>query len=439
MASRPAEPTAQNTPAQVPRQTEVSLEESQGAPEPGLLTLEDCYRLALRRSETIQIKKEEVAETTAQFLKATSELVGDVDFTITNFQQDAREKNSSGGSGISSLTASEKRERKIMITQPLFQGFRSLAALGAAGSLRGQRKQERARAEQLLFLDVARAFYNVTRHREEVKIMRGILKSLEERIADLRKREQIGRSRASEVATATSRHRILKSELARARGNLQIAVYLLEFLTGVPIDAERLEDTAFAPLGLGALDHHLALSQTRPDLKAAEQAVKTAWRGILEAQSDLWPEVTLENNHYLKREGLSRDINWDLLFKVNIPLSRGGETMGNLKESVSRWNIAKLNESLARRQADLDVKESYEKWRSSVEELRALAEAVEASQNNFDLQKEEYAHNLVSNLDVLEALEQLYDTQLKANATDYDMRQNYHELQVASGACCESI
>jgi outer membrane protein TolC len=68
-----------------------------------------------------------------------------------------------------------------------------------------------------------------------------------------------------------------------------------------------------------------------------------------------------------------------------------------------------------------------------VEESRALEEAVKASEENFRLQREEYTRNLVSNLEVLEALELFHETRREANQAHYQMKENYWRLKVATG------
>lgn len=405
------------------------------------LSLRDCYYLALKRSEAIAIRKEEIEETEAEFLKTAGEILGDADFVITDFRQDAAEsKESSGGSSVGgTLTARDRQERKFVISQPLFQGFRSIAALGAVGSLRKQRTQERLRAEQLLFLDVAQAFYNLLKQKQEVEIIETIHKSLEERISELKEREKIGRSRASEVATATSRMKIIESELAQSRGALAVAQHLLEFLIGTSFELNQLKDEPLPEETTLALDDYLQSSEMRHDVEASKQAMKIAWRSVIEAQSEFWPEITLDSNVYQKREGFQKDIDWDVLFKINVPLSRGGENLGNVKQALSRWKKSKLNYSLTKRQADLNIKETYQNWHASFEETGALREAVQASEENFNLQKDEYSRNLVSNLDVLEALQELYSAKRQANQTYYDMKVNYWHLQVAGGVFDELI
>src|SRR3989338_5197707 len=92
----PAWPMAKRPPAQPGTQRNASLSLSLS------LTLEECFERAKKRSETLAIKEEAVKETTAQFLKATSEALGDVDFEMTRQlqQETAASDSSSVGRGL---------------------------------------------------------------------------------------------------------------------------------------------------------------------------------------------------------------------------------------------------------------------------------------------------------------------------------------------------
>ena len=214
---------------------------------------------------------------------------------------------------------------------------------------------------------------------------------------------------------------------------------MLEFLIGLPTENLILKDETLPDTPMLELVDYLDSTETRPDVQAASYATKTAWRGVIEAQSDFWPEISFDGNLYEKREGVQKDIDWDMLLSINIPLSRGGENLSNLKRAFTTWKKAKLNQTLTKRQADLDIQKAYHNWHASLEELKALKDAVEASQTNFDLQKEEYGRNLVSNLEVLEALEELYGTRRRANKSDYEMKDNYWKLQIETGRLYEYL
>lgn len=421
-----------------PKETkEVSAEAAKVKAPP--LTLEDCFRLALARSETLAIREEEIKKTTAQFFKATSQALGTVDFVATDFHQDPQGESTTSGSSVGgTLSASERRERKITIAQPIFQGFKSIGALAGAGSLKNQRTAERDRASQLLFLDVANAFYTVLKNEKDVRTIEGIHQSYEERIGDLTAREKIGRSRMSEVATAKTQMKILESQLASARGAFEISKHLLEFLAGIPISEERLIEEEIPAKTFDEIDPS-EIAAGRADVEAARQAMKAAGRNIVIAQSSLWPRVTLEHNQYEHREGFQSGINWDLLFKINVPFFQGGGAIGELKDAISEWKKSRFAYSLAKRKAELEIKDAYQDWISSHEQYEALEDAVKVSQENFLLQKDEYSRNLVGNLDVLSALQSLFETRRNANQAFYQMKQNFWQLRIAMGECCESL
>lgn len=338
-----------------------------------------------------------------------------------------------GGSLGSTFVDPDKQESKFTISQPLFQGLKAVGALTGAGSYRQEQKENWIRAKELLYQDVARAFYGFLLYQKELQIIREIHELLRQRIQELEEREKIGRSRLSEVASARTRLKVLEADLAGVKGSLAAVQYLLEFLIGTELQGIRLEDDHSQDPPAGSLLDYLKRADTRSDVKAAQQSVKTAWRGIVVAQSGFWPTLSIDHNQYMRREGFTASIDWDTLFKFDLPLFSGGATVGQLKDSISILKQKKLSFSLARRQAEMEIKQDYEGWRFSREQYLALGEAVKAAEENYELQSDEYRHSLVSNLDVLAALESLHQTRQNANQAYYRMRQDEARLKVAIG------
>ena len=291
----------------------------------------------------------------------------------------------------------------------------------------------RIHASELLYSDVARAFYNVLRYEKEIEINQGIHELLEKRIKELEDREKIGRSRTSEVITAKTDLKILEADVASARGALATVRYLLEFLTGTELGTRKLEEESSETVSSQTLTEHLKMAALRSDVKAAEQAVKTAWRGILVAQSGFWPTITLDHNRYMRREGVLANLDWDTLIKFDVPLFSGTATVGQVKDSIGILKQQKLTFSLAKRQAELDIKQSYQIWLSAKETNNLLKEAVQDAERNYAIQSEEYTRSLVSNLDVLAALQSLQNTRQRQNLTYYVMKQDEAAFRVAIG------
>lgn len=399
------------------------------------LTLEDAYELALRRSETIAISHEEIAKAKADWLRATGDFIGDADFIMTNRQQDALLGSGEAGVG-GTLNSVERRERRIVVTQPLFQGFRSWGALTGAGNLSRQRRNEYLRSKELLFLDVSAAFYRLILQKKDVETIEGISSLLQERLQELSEREEIGRSRPSEGANARSRVKIIEARLAVSRGALAIAESLMEFYTGVPSNEAVYEDQEVPKKDIEWDQTYALLADERADVRAASEAMKVAKKAIIVAQSELWPEINLDATHYEMREGFQSGIDWDVLFTVSVPLYKGGETLAEIKEAYSNWKQAKWHHARTKREAERDIRDAHQNWLASLAESEAYRQAVKASEQNYRLQKEDYERSLVNNLEVLAALEELFNTSRDANITFYQMKENYWRLQTAVGNCC---
>ncbi|POO76361.1 hypothetical protein C1T30_43640, partial [Bacillus sp. MBGLi97] len=70
-----------------------------------------------------------------------------------------------------------------------------------------QREQELERARELLFTDVADAFYFYLDYQREQEVLEETRKILLDRVEELKKRQAIGKSRPSEVASAEAKLR----------------------------------------------------------------------------------------------------------------------------------------------------------------------------------------------------------------------------------------
>ena len=112
-----------------------SLGSAQPAPQPALsvnnglthystvstgegLTLEECYRLALKRSETVAIQKEIINEAEGRFLQALSGALPKASYEIEETRQD--------GSGTSNFTLKRIPQRRFTVSNSPFYSVRKL-------------------------------------------------------------------------------------------------------------------------------------------------------------------------------------------------------------------------------------------------------------------------------------------------------------------------
>lgn len=409
-------------------------------PEKQVLNLRDAYRLALERSEDLAMRQADIEATWADFLDASGEVIGDMNFQVLHFRQEDQDSGSGGSTGATANAFRATRQtRQFTLSQPLFQGFKTLGAIGAARSQRTWAQEELKRARQLLFLDVVTAFNRILERQAEQTVTRETLELFRERVHELEEWEKIGKSRRSETVTAQARMKRIEADLAREEGLLAAERRVLEFLTGISLQNTELEEDPMAADSTAGKDELLEGVVARPDVVANEAAFRISHSSLIAAQSELWPEISLEGNLYEQREGFQSGIDYDVLFKIDIPLYKGGEAFADIKRALSSRRKAKLTYEKALRQARTEINQAHDGWISLNREHRALEEAVEAARENYRLQKEDYEKNLVDNLDVLDALQTLNDNRLEASRAYYEKRIQYWSLLVAAGQCCESF
>ncbi len=394
------------------------------SPERQPLTLDEAYALALKRSETIAIKAEGLKETEGRFLQALSGALPHVSFEATEKRQD--------GSGSSAFTLREIPERKFTFSQPLFSGFKEFAAMAGARAERRGRVYDKARAEQLLFVDVADAFYLLLEQRETLNAYEVIRAALVERINELLDRERLGRSRPSERVSAEVQVRRAQASLEAVRRDEALARKLLAFLIGRDPEEGVMDSQASLP-PLGELGTFLAKADRRPDVLAAQETWHVAQKEVTIARSEFWPDVNAEGNYYTKRIGVAQDVKWDVTLKVDVPLFQGGKAVGASREASAKEREAKLELVRVKRNAALDIQDAYEKLRAAMARTASLEQAVASAEENYRLQREDYRLNLVNNLEVLQALQSLQDTRLDLIAARYEVKQLYWGLRAATG------
>ncbi|MBI3996830.1 MAG: TolC family protein [Candidatus Omnitrophica bacterium] len=388
------------------------------------LTLADCYRLALKRSETIAIQQELIRETEGRFLQSISTALPRVSFVLTEKRQD--------GSGGSAFTLSSLPERKFTFSQPLFAGFKEFAAMAGSRAERRERVFQKARAEQLLLVDVADAFYLVLEEQEDLSALETTRMAWLQRVDELKQREQLGRSRRSEVVSAEAQLRRTEAEIERIRGETATAGQLLEFLTGRsplgPLD----EMDATLP-ELESQEHYVAQAGARADVRAAEEAWRVARREVNVAQAKFFPTVDLDANYYTKRAGVAADVDWDATVTVDVPLFQGGQATGALREATSKARQAKLTFERTQREAVLDIQDLSTRLQAAVARSAALKRALDAAEENYRLQVEDDRLHLVNNLDVLLSLQLLQDAQREFVHARAETKRFFWQLRAATG------
>ena len=408
------------------------------------LTLYQCFELAEERSSEVLGTREQVLAANARYTQAFASVLPTINFVV-----DQRYRNSidfgrvpvPGGSsaedpstitgGRGGTVGKNQIEGVLRVSQPIFSGFRDFILVDAAKETIIASEHTAHRAQDVLKTAVASAFYQTLTYISDRATLRRTLDVLHQRVSELQRFRELGKARESEVLAAESELFDTQALLANTEGLLSASRELLAFFVGERGRTESLISTEDSP-ELAPLDDYLARSLNRSDLLAAEHQL-TAQSHIARATSrQRWPAISFEGNGYVF-EDPERTRDWDLLFRLNIPLFEGGAIDARRAEEESKSRALLAERDSLRRFVEQEVRSAYAELAASQSEAKVLAQLMQVSQKNFEAQKSDYELGVVTNLEVLSSIRRMHDAERRAKATELAAKLARIKLQFATG------
>ncbi len=389
------------------------------SPKNEYLTLIDCYKLALKQSELIAIDAEQITIAQAHFLQAFGTIMPQVSFSHTET------RNHSQTSSNNNL-----HEEKFTFTQDLFSGFKEFAGMKGSGFEKSQRQKEKWRAEQLLFVDVSDAFYLLLEIQQDLNALKTIEFALSDRVKELKARQNIGKSRVSEVTTTEYQLYNLQAEIQLEKNQELLVRELIEFLIGRPFD--KVIETKF-DFNIKPESQYLAEAAFRPDVQASYYAWMLDQQKITIAKSGFFPSISLTGDYFTHRTSAPVDSQWDALLEVNVPIFEGTITYGQVQEAKAVAKQSGLLYSRVGRLAIENIHDAYINMQMSTIRKRTLGKALQSAELSYHLQTQDYKLNVVNNLDVITAIQNLADVRRSYIHTSYEGKRFYWQLLTAAG------
>jgi len=395
------------------------------------MSLQECYDLALQRSETVAISEQEIAAAQAIYTQALGSVLPKLSINVQEFLQDSSAQSNGGGSVGSTFTQFSRPSVAVTLNQPIFRGFKEFHALKLAKVNESQKRLLHRNAERLLFQDVVIAFLTIVKIERDIEIFQKIIQVETSSIHELAERVHLGKSRESEAALLETDVALLQAQLEQKRGERRTAYDSLAFLTGIDPQPPIAYDNP--PVrDLKPLDYYTSLLDERPDVQAARDDVQLAKGQVKIRQGDLLPSADVAANYYPYRAGFLKDIKWDATFNVGIPVFNW-ETVGQIREAKTRAKQSELQEELTRRTASTQVQKSYDGYVSSRNEYQKFRSASDKARQSYDLQSKDFSQSLINTLDLLQSQQTWLDALRQRNTAEVETWLDWLALQVTAG------
>jgi len=331
----------------------------------------------------------------------------------------------------------------VQLTQPLYR--RQNVVESRQGTLRSQRAEiELALARQDLILRVSDAYFRVLNAQDALQAVTTLRTASAEQLEIARTSFEVGTVTITDVHEAQSRFDLASAQVINAESALVVnkqslaqiigreADTLARLRPGVQLDAPSPDNpldwaSAAESGGIG-----VQLSQLTRDIAAQE--VERARAGHLPTL-DLVARYGQGNRQSL---GSGRVDSGAVGVQLNVPFYTGGALSSRDRETAALKMSAEADLDRARRDAVLAAREAFTGVTSGMAQVKALEAAEISSNSALEATRVGFEVGLRINIDVLNALTQLADTQRELARSRYETLQAQLRLKAAAGTLDET-
>lgn len=324
------------------------------------------------------------------------------------------------------------------ISQPLFNGMQTVNSVKSADSYVRSQQNNLMNTEQNVLLEASTAYLDVLRDTAIVNLQKNNEKLLKKRLDETMERFNVGEVTRTDVSQARARYSSAQAARISSEGNLEASKAVYAKIIGNEPDklVEPGNINEFLPKTFKeAYDYAKVYNYT---IQQAKFLLDSKTYDVAVNTGALLPQISLDGvaSHGNNDGGIYDDNKVDNLewgVNMTIPLYEGGATRAKIRQSkYLKWQAQELVLE-AERKVLSDVKSAWEYKSSNEARIKSIKDQVKANEVALDgVQKEEALGNRTI-LDVLNAYQEL----LNSNVEEVKAKRDYYvssmELLMAMG------
>ncbi|RJQ49652.1 MAG: TolC family protein [Nitrospiraceae bacterium] len=411
-------------------------------------SLDDLYRLALERSNTVQIASENKYIAEREKDRAMAVLIPKFSafgsYTKYVDEQENIQPDNSTSWGLrldQSLSVSRKELTALKIAK---------ASIVKSGYDLDSVKEE-------YLLTVASAYFNVLKAKKSEDIAKANVERLTKYRDAAQTRLRVGEITKTVLLRAEAELAGAQSESIRAENALKLARAVLARTVRIEGDYDIIESKGtlyesavpgcFMADDSGSAQSLECLKETalqeRHELKAAELEKQIAEKQVLYTKGSYWPDISVEGV-YSRREdhpatSFASDKNIYGLIRLNYPFFEGGLRKAEVRQSEARFRQAEHSFNDLRDSVNVEVDNAYLNLNTETGVLERLRAEVEYARDNYNAVTKQFEYGLADSLDVMDANNLLVTSERQLANAQYDYELAILQLRRATGKLLKTV
>jgi len=298
--------------------------------------------------------------------------------------------------------------------------------------------------EQNLILRVAQAYFDVLIAQDGVALAGAQKQAIAEQLEQAKRNFEVGTATITDTHEAQARHDLVSAQEIAAQSNLEIKKRALQQLTNA------------MPIALNSLGGKFKLESPQPadmeawveqaqqrnlQLDVAQAAAQLAEKEVARNRAGHYPTLDLVANYTQNSAGggslTSESRNAALGVQLNVPLYQGGALNSRSREAEANLDRAKEELENVRRTVALQTRQAYLGVVNGVAQVQALQQALKSSETLLEASKLGQEVGVRTNLDVLNAQQQLFSTRRDLYQAEYNYLISQLQIKAAAGTLAE--
>ncbi len=355
--------------------------------------------------------------------------------------------NLTANSKLNDTTASRYNSHYYVVdlVQPLFRQ-QNWQAYSVAELQVAQSDAQFRNAGQELILRVAQAYFDVLIAQDSVQLAEAQKTAIFEQLQQAKRYFEVGTATITDTHEAQARYDLVNAQAIAAQGNVEIKKSALQQLTNSKPGNLRQLGAQFKPELPQPADMGKWVEEAQqhnPQLAVAQASAEIAEKELVRNRGGHYPTLDLVASYSENfTNGGSFGVGSDSSSKVvgvqfNLPLFQGGATQSKWREAEASRDRARAELENARRNTAVQTSQAYLGVVTGIAQVQALRQALQSSDSLLQASKLGQEVGVRTNLDVLNAQQQLYSTRRDLYQAKYNYLIGQLRLKAAAGTLVE--
>lgn len=308
-----------------------------------------------------------------------------------------------------------------------------------------QSEAQLAQARSDLLVRVTQAYFDVLAAKDALSALRENKKAVSEQLAQAKREFEVGTKTIVDTDEAKALYDQIDAQEQVARGDLAVKQNALRAIIGhEPGELLALRDpvelTPPRPNDIDTWAHNA--EDANFSVLAARASVEIAHHETMRARDAYLPSVNISGSMQYQRTDngslyipVSSNVKQSTLgITLTVPVFTGGAIQSHVRQAHALEDKADQDLELARRTAGQAARQAYTGVDYGLAQVQALESAEVSTKIQVDATRVGYHVGVRTNLDLLNANTQLFNTQRDLKKARYDFLVNSLKLKAAAGA-----